>query len=94
MNAKKMVLVVSGDSRDGSIGIQQDADMYISRLSAGDDLEFDLRSGRGIWIQVIHGELSINGQTLSTGDALCAEDLDHLKIVASEKSELIIFDLA
>ncbi len=51
LNAKKSVLVVSQDGREGSISINQDADMYISRLNKGDDFEFKLRPSRGAWLQ-------------------------------------------
>lgn len=96
LNSKKLVLVISEDAREGSLGIRQDADMYISRLKNNDTVEFQLRAGRGAWIQVIHGKLSINGQTVSTGDALSFEQAELLKIKALDgsSSEFILFDLA
>ncbi|MGZ3797648.1 MAG: pirin family protein, partial [Pseudobdellovibrionaceae bacterium] len=42
LNSKKMVLVVSEDAREGSISINQDADLYISRLKNGEEIEFKL----------------------------------------------------
>lgn len=94
LNSKKMVLVVSEDAREGSIGIKQDADMYISRLKENDEIEFKIRSGRGIWIHLIKGQISIGDKKLSAGDAASFEKEDLLKIKASENSEFLLFDLA
>lgn len=94
LNSKKLVLVVSPDGRDSSISIKQDADIYISRLQAGDDLEFKVRPTRGAWVQVVHGNLTVNGKDLATGDALSFQDEELLKFKANDKSEFILFDLA
>lgn len=94
LNSKKLVLVMSPDGRDGSIGIKQDADMYISRLKANDALDFKVRESRGVWVQVVKGDLSINGKTLTAGDALSFEAEELLQVKATENSEIILFDLA
>jgi redox-sensitive bicupin YhaK (pirin superfamily) len=94
LNSKKMVLVVSEDARDGSIGIKQDADLYISRLKNGEQNEFKLRPTRGAWIQVIKGQIKVNDKELSAGDAASFEDEDLLKFAALEDSEFMLFDLA
>ena len=94
LNSKKMVLVISQDEREGSIGIKQDADLYLSRLKANDRIEFQLRPTRGAWIQVIKGAIDVNGEKISAGDALSFEDQELLKFQALEDSELMLFDLA
>ena len=91
---KKLVLVVSPDQREGSIGIKQSADMYISRLSTGEDFDFKIRPGRGIWIQMVKGAAEISGQKLDVGDALAIENETELKVIATDNCELIMFDLA
>lgn len=94
LNTRKSVLVVSEDGREGSIGINQDAEMYISRLSKGDEYEFQLRPGRGVWLQVVRGLLTVNGKDISTGDAVSVENAEQLLIKATDESEFILFDLA
>lgn len=93
LNSQKLVLVASQDSRNGSIGIQQDADLYISRLSAGDVIDFDIRSGRGVWIQVVKGKLSVGPTELSGGDAAAITDESKVSIKSSASSEFLLFDL-
>lgn len=94
LNSKKMVLVVSEDAREGSIGIKQDADLYISRLKKDETVEFQLRAKRGAWIQVVKGRLIINGQEVLTGDALSFENAEILKFQSLDDSEFMLFDLA
>jgi quercetin 2,3-dioxygenase len=94
LNSKKLVHVVSRDGRDGSIGINQDADMYISRLKASDSLDFKVQAGRGLWIQVVKGQIKVGGDVLYTGDALSTQEAQLLNFEAAEDAELIIFDLA
>lgn len=91
--SKKMVLVISQDGRDGSIRIKQDADMYISRLKSADVLEYEVRKGRGLWLQVVKGELQVGEKFLNAGDAASTEDPQTLKLVAHQDSEVILFDL-
>lgn len=94
LNSKPLVLVVSEDGRNGSIKINQSADMYISRLKNGDELDFNLKPGRAAWIQVIDGTLNISGKEVSAGDAVSVENVDSIRILAADKSEIILFDLA
>ncbi len=94
LETKKKVLVLSEDARDGSIGIQQDADLYLSRLKSKDQVEYTLRPGRGAWIQVVRGQVKLNGETLDTGDAAAVEGFEKLDFEALEESEFMFFDLA
>lgn len=93
INSEKLALVVSQDGRDGSITIKQDADMYISRLKAKDKVEFNLKAGRGAWVQIVKGQISIGNEELTSGDAISTHESQILKFNAIEDSEFILFDL-
>lgn len=94
LNSEKIVLVLSENAREGSLAINQDVDLYISRLNASDDVEFKLRQGRGAWVQVVKGKLNVKGKEISTGDALNFQDSELLTFKALEQSEFLLFDLA
>lgn len=94
LNTGDLVLVASENGRNGSIKINQDADMYISRPARGQEIEFKPRPQRGVWMQVTRGNLEINGTAVSTGDAVSFENAELIKIKSLENSELILFDLA
>jgi redox-sensitive bicupin YhaK (pirin superfamily) len=94
LGQKKLVLAVSQDGREGSIGIKQNAEMFLSRLQPDEVLEYSLRPNRGVWIQIVKGTVQVNNSTLRAGDALSAENESNLYIHADELSEFILFDLA
>lgn len=87
------VLVVSGSGRDGSIQINQDAEIFVGKFSAGKNFDFSIKNNRKIWIQMVKGKLSINDQTIETGDAMAISDEEKISLKAEENSEFLLFDL-
>jgi quercetin 2,3-dioxygenase len=87
------VLVISTDGRDGSATIHQDADIYRIRLKPGQNVSHDLKAGRGAWLQIAEGALTINGVELQTGDGASTERPGKLSLTATRLTEAILFDL-
>lgn len=87
------VLVISTDGRDGSATIHQDADVYRLRLKPGQNVTHDLKPGRGAWVQVAEGELTLNGVELHTGDGASTEQPGKLTFTATRPTEALLFDL-
>ena len=99
LNDKKFMLAVSGDGREGSIDIAQDADLYVGRLNSKDTMDFKVNTDRHIWVQLVKGSLGINGFEMSAGDALAvspqaAGGSGQLNISAIGDAEFLLFDLA
>lgn len=88
------VLVISPDGRENSATIHQDADVYRVRLKAGETVSHDLKSGRGLWLQLIEGELASGETTLQPGDAASTESAEAVEFTAAKDSEALLFDLA
>jgi redox-sensitive bicupin YhaK (pirin superfamily) len=93
LETKKLVQVISKDGKEGSIQIHQDANMYISRLKKGDDLDFKPAEGKRLWVQLVKGQVQINDQVLKAGDALAATEMTSAHFKAQEDSEMILFEL-
>ncbi len=90
---KKLVLVVSREGRDGSISINRDTDIYISRLKAGEDVSLSVKENRNVWVQVVKGDLEINGALVSAGDGVAISQEKLVEAKAKSEAELILFDL-
>jgi redox-sensitive bicupin YhaK (pirin superfamily) len=92
----RLRVVASPDARDGSLPIGQDALVFASLLDPGAEVRHALAPGRGAWLQVARGAVAVNGKALAAGDgaAIESEPGPELRIVASEPSELLLFDLA
>jgi redox-sensitive bicupin YhaK (pirin superfamily) len=87
-------LIASRGGRDGSVSLQQDADVYASLLAPGESLTLPVASGRHAWVQVARGAVSLNGREMSAGDGAAISAEPTLEIRALEPSEVLLFDLA
>ncbi|MCX8496432.1 MAG: pirin family protein [Akkermansiaceae bacterium] len=87
-------LVISSDGRDGSASIAQDASIYLLKLQHGTQTTHQLLDGRGLWLHVAKGALTLNGVLLEAGDAAALESSGDLVIVGTAgDTEAILFDL-
>lgn len=89
----RLRLLASGDGRDGSLTMRQNADLYGSVLAAGDVVEHAFAPSRRGWVQVARGEIDVNGQRLFAGDGVAIESEQALRIVAANEAEFLVFDL-
>jgi redox-sensitive bicupin YhaK (pirin superfamily) len=87
-------LLVSGDGREQSLPIHQDADLWLLRWTGGERLIHRFRPGRGGWVQVTRGTVRVAGQELSAGDAVALEAEPEIELVADRAAEVLLFDLA
>jgi redox-sensitive bicupin YhaK (pirin superfamily) len=87
------VLVISPDGREGSATIHQDTDIYRIRLKPGQSVAHELKPGRGAWLQIADGSLTLNGVALTTGDGASTEDAGKLTLIATAPTEALLFDL-
>lgn len=91
----RLCLVCSADGQAESITIRQDAKVFASILEGSATVTHNMSEGRGAWIQVLSGELLVNGTKLAAGDGLAAEQERALEFVArSPAVEFLLFDLA
>jgi quercetin 2,3-dioxygenase len=86
-------LVGSRDGRDGSVTIHQDVNLYASLLAAGDKIESEIKRDRLIWLQLIKGQMTVNNQAISAGDAVAMVDESTIILSAESDVEFLLFDL-
>jgi len=91
--AGKLNLITSKTGRDGSLAINQDADLYLAKLDAGNTVAHTLDSGRHAWVHVAEGEVELNGKTLTGGDAAALSNESALQLAAVKPSQVLLFDL-
>ena len=87
------VLVISPDGREGSATIQQDAYVYKIRLQAGQVVTHELAPGRGLWLQMMRGGITLNGQALEAGDGASSETPGLFTLKGPVNGEALLFDL-
>ena len=90
----KLRLVASPNGQSGSVTIHQDARLYAGLFDAGENAAYELKPGRGAWIHVARGELTVNGEKLVAGDAAAIETSGTIAIAGTTGGEVLLFDLA
>lgn len=90
----RLRLIASGDAREGSVLIHQDASVYAALLDGKERAGHKLAPGRRAYVHVARGRLTVNGQPLEAGDALKASGVGEIVLEKGEQAEVILFDLA
>jgi len=86
-------LVASKTGREGSIGIHQDADLWLARLATGQQVTHRLAADRHAWLHVAEGEVTLNGTALAGGDAAAVGPATDLELAATKPAQVLLFDL-
>jgi hypothetical protein len=89
----RLRLVASPDGRDGSVRMQQDAELYAARLGKGGAAKHRFAAGRRGYLQVAKGEVELDGKALREGDGVSIEAEPELDLKALSDAEILLFDL-
>lgn len=90
---RQFELLASRDGRDGSLDLQQDVDLWMTRLTGDTERTFGLRGGRYGWLHVAKGRVTLNGRELSEGDSAAVQD-EPLTLERGQDAEVLVFDMA
>jgi hypothetical protein len=86
-------LIASREGRAGSIPIHQDTDVHVAKLKADTAIEHNFAPGRSGWVQLIEGDLKLNGERLRAGDGAAINGEQRLNLIAGADSHFLLFDL-
>jgi hypothetical protein len=87
-------LVASREGADGSVTVHADVRLYAGLFDGAEQARLALDPARKVYVHLIGGELSVNGQTLRGGDALKLVAESQLELSAGRQAEVLVFDLA
>ncbi|MGD8558665.1 MAG: pirin family protein [Gammaproteobacteria bacterium] len=86
-------LLASPDGENGSVLIHQDAFVYAGKLAKGKLINHNLPDNRKAWVQVVHGDVTVNDHKLYRGDGAAITEAPTVSISADTDAEIILFDL-
>lgn len=89
-----LVPVASRDGRGGSLTIHQDATVYRVHLAPGLEVVHELGPARHAWLQVMSGDVELNGIKLAAGDGAAVSREKTLRIRGASEADALLFDLA
>jgi len=87
-----LLRAISGDGGDAVL-VHQDAHVFVSHLDPAVTVSHPLVDGRGVYLYVIEGDVTVNGERMATGDAAEIEREPEVAIAATSVSELILVDV-
>jgi redox-sensitive bicupin YhaK (pirin superfamily) len=87
-------LIASPDGREGSVTIHQDAHLYAALLDGDDAVDFQPAPGRLVYVHLVRGEATVNGEALRAGDAVQLSGSENrVRLGKGRGAEVLVFDL-
>ena len=88
-----VVLLASGDGRDGSLAVRAPIELRLARLEAGASHSQSCCLGKRLWMQVARGDVEVNGVRAMAGDAAVALNERHVELRARVASDVLLVGL-
>lgn len=90
----KLMQILSPDPDDDGVWIHQDAWFHLGNLDKGTELGYNIKkSGNGVYVFVLEGDVTVNGQTLNKRDGYGLWDIESLDIKADSDAELLLMEV-
>src|SRR5437773_9892604 len=70
-----------------------DARLFVANLEAGERVVHEIERGRGVWLQLARGIVTVNGTEMREGDGAAIEEEPTIAIEADTDAEFLLFDL-
>ena len=88
-----LTLACSPEGHSKSIKINQDVELFIGKLAPEGKINHPIPEQRGAWIQLIEGDLTLNGNRLSPGDGATVDEERELCLASEKGAHFLLFDL-
>lgn len=87
-------LILSQNAQQGSLKVHQDMKLWRHQYEAYKAVKLELENHRSYWLQVVKGDLTINGEQLGRGDGVAIRHEASLDLRTQSDVEYLLFDLA
>ena len=65
----------------------------MANLEVNERVVHEIERGRGLWLQLARGIVTVNGTEMREGDGAAVEDEPAIAIEADTEAEFLLFDL-
>ena len=90
----RLRLVASPEGAEGSVRIHADARLYVGLFDGAEQATMVLDPQRPVYVHLVRGELSVNGNRLAAGDAARLEGETQIALSEGKDAEVLVFDLS
>jgi len=84
-------LLASGDSSDGALTINADAEIFGATVNAGDSIDYEPNPSRHLYL-VSSGKVLVNGKEANPRDGIAITGEDRVTVEARDLAELVLVD--
>lgn len=93
-NRLNQILTVVAPDNENAVFINQDAWFSLGNFSKDLSIDYPIKKiGNGVYVFVLSGSVTVNGETLENRDGLGVSETAILTIVANTESELLLIDI-
>jgi len=90
----KLQQVLSPDPEDAGVWIHQNAWFHLGKFDKGISAEYAIKAkGNGVYAFILGGDVTINGQPLTTRDGFGIWDVEKLSIMADTDAEFLLMEV-
>lgn len=86
--------ILSPDPTDDGVWIHQNAWFHLGEFDKGQEADYSIKTANnGVYVFVVDGQITVNGQQLNKRDALGVWDTTNCSIIFNEKSKVLLLDV-
>ena len=89
----KLCLIASPNGDNHSVKLHADAKLYAGLFNGEQFATLAINPKLKAYVHLIQGSLNVNGEALTSGDALLIQDEEHIQIKDGENAEVLVFEL-
>lgn len=90
----KLQQILSPNADDEGVWIHQDAWFHIGQIDQGNTQSYTIKKqGNGVYVFVLSGKLTVNGQELNSRDGLGLWEISELEIEANSNAEVLLMEV-
>jgi quercetin 2,3-dioxygenase len=90
-NTLTLACAPGGDGK--SIKINQAVELFVDKLASEETISRSSGEPRHTRIEMLEGDLEINGQTLSSGESASVDEEKELRLASDKGAHFLLFDL-
>jgi quercetin 2,3-dioxygenase len=90
----ELILIAAPYATEHAVKIEQDLHLYVVFGEKDKTITRALNYSHSAWLQVIKGEINLNGENLYSGDGAAIENITQLTITHHTEAEYLLFDMA
>ena len=90
----KIQFIVTPEKKDDNLWLNQDAYLALADLEKDKSIEYKIHTkGNGVYLFLIDGEISLDGETLSKRDGIGIWETESFKLKSDENSRLLFIEI-